>query len=311
MTWNLVDSGDPALPLYRVDNGSIALTFLPTVGGRLLSLTLHGRELLWRNPRYFDDALRAVIPHVNWLRPDGTFSSWTNVGGSKTWPAPQGWGGPDEWAGPPDEVLDFGPWSIASWRQESAQVVTMTSGVDGRSGLQVTREFTVPDHGTEFVLRIVFRNGVDRPITWSIWEVCQVPTHTDGFIEVDVEVPHMVDLGSYVSHLQVVESPDQVLIPVQDVVAKRGFPKALGSIRYVGPAGGVELSSRPFAGVYPDHGSRVELWMQFATPGPLAELDGLHPDARLAELEVLSPLYRLDPGDSAEHVVHWSAFGHM
>jgi len=25
-----------------------------------------------------------------WSRPDGTMASWVNVGGNKTWPAPQG-----------------------------------------------------------------------------------------------------------------------------------------------------------------------------------------------------------------------------
>lgn len=37
---------------------------------------------------------------------DGTFASWTNVGGSKTRPAPQGWDGDDQLPGPPDPVLD-------------------------------------------------------------------------------------------------------------------------------------------------------------------------------------------------------------
>lgn len=310
-----LDSGDAALPLYRVDNGAIALVFLPAVGGRLLSLAAGGRELLWRNPAHFDDALRAVLPRAGWPALDGTFASWANVGGAKTWPAPQGWGGEGEWAGPPDAVLDSGIWSIEAVESEEGIAVTMASPADPRSGIRITRRFTVPQRGEGFSLETTFTNVVDHAVTWSIWEVAQVDTAAgaglpiaDAAVLVATADESVVDLGTYrgaPSH-ELVDGSARFAI--REGVAKRGFPSATGRVAYESPTGGLEVGFRPQrGGIYPDSGSRAELWLQSPLDAPIEELSGLHPAAWLAELEVLSPLSRIAPGRSFSFATTWRA----
>lgn len=75
-----VESGDPSLELYRISNEHLQLVFLPSVGGRLLSLQIAGEELLWINPDFFDREFRALRPRLSWATLDGTFASWANVG---------------------------------------------------------------------------------------------------------------------------------------------------------------------------------------------------------------------------------------
>ena len=312
-----VDSGDPDLPLLRADNGTLQLTFLPSVGGRLLSIVASGRELLWRNPDYFDADFRVVRRRSAWARLDGSFSSWANIGGSKTWPAPQGWAGEGEWAGPPDDVLDAGAWSIDVAESETGDMtVVMTSPEDQRSGLRITRRFEIPVAGAEFRQLITFTNVSDRPITWAIWEVCQVDT-ADGAglsgakaaIEVDVDGESTtINLGDYRGDLAVEHVDGSLIVPIQDVVAKRGFPSASGRIAYRGPHGGLEIHFEPDPDAdYPDDGSRAEIWMQSPQDSPIAELSGLHPDAYLAELEVLSPRSMMRPGESRDLELRWRA----
>lgn len=312
-----VDSGDSALPLLRADNGTIALTFLPTVGGRLLSIVASGRELLWRNPQYFDADLRAVRPRSTWAALDETFASWANVGGSKTWPAPQGWAGKGEWAGPPDAVLDAGVWTVDAAEDEHGDmIVSLTSPDDARTGLRTTRRFELPSSGAEFTQLTTFTNVSDRPVAWSIWEVCQVDTSAgaglpegDAAIEVEVDGPkgaETVDLGDYRGSVTADHVGRQVILPIQDVVAKIGFPSASGRIAYRGPDAGLEIRFEPVPGAdYPDGGSRAEIWMQSPQQQPIVELSGLHPDAYLAELEVLSPRSVIGPGRSIDYGLQW------
>lgn len=47
--------------------------------------------------------------------------------------------------------------------------------------------------------------------------------------------------------------------------------------------------------------------MQHAVPAPIPALSGWQPDARLVELECLSPLTDLAPGECAELTVTWQA----
>lgn len=306
------DSGDAALPLYEVSTDRLRLTFLPTVGGRLLSLRIDDDELLWRNPAFFDADLRVVRPRATWSVVDGTFASWSNVGGSKSWPAPQGWGGEGEWAGPPDAVLDAGAWEWDEADEGDRIVITMTSADDPRTGLRLQRRFEIPSTGTRFAQTISMTNIGDRDVTWAPWEVCQVATAagaggSDAAVVVGVDgTAAPLEQGDWVGRLEWHRTDRRIELPVQEVVGKRGFPDATGSVAWRGPEGlGLELRFDPVEGArYPDGGARVEVWMQ-APAEPIADLSGLHPTDHLAELEVLGPLADLPPGASTSLEVEW------
>ncbi|MFV0407904.1 MAG: DUF4380 domain-containing protein [Propioniciclava sp.] len=296
--------------LVVVDTGALRLVFWPGCGGRLLGIEVSGVEFLWRNPDYVGpDAV--VKPKRTWAPLDGTMGSWANVGGSKTWPAPQGWSGPDEWPGPPDAVLDSGVWDCAVTAAPDT-TVTLTSPADPRSGLRVTRTFEVPRLGTAFTQTNTFTNTSDTRVRWSIWEVCQVDT--DGPARPAEIAVSVADREPPLTMVQAVgEVPQGTVadgvrtIQVTDVVGKLGLTNATGLLcleRGDGAAISMRFDPDPAAS-YPDDGCQAELWFQCPVEEPLAELGGLHPQVRLVELEVLGPLVTLEPGESTSLRIDW------
>jgi hypothetical protein len=215
-------------------------------------------------------------------------------------------------------VLDAGVWAVeAAAGEDGTMIVVMTSPDDPRTGLRITRRFDLPPSGAEFTQLTTFTNVSGRPVAWSIWEVCQVDTATgaglpsaDAAIEVDVDGlggAETVNLGDYRGNVVAAPAGNQLIVPIQDVVAKIGFPTASGRIAYRGPQTGLEIHFEPVPGAdYPDGGSRAEIWMQSPQQQPIVELSGLHPDAYLAELEVLSPRSVIDPGRSIDYGLRWS-----
>ncbi|MGP3533744.1 DUF4380 domain-containing protein [Microbacterium sp. RD1] len=311
---NLIRDGGP--DLYRIRTAELALTFVPDVGGRLLSLVTGDRELLWRNPSYIDGDLVWTRPRATW--PDGTgdFTTWANIGGAKSWPAPQGWNDAErEWAGPPDPVLDAGAYSWECVETPAAIAVVLRSGYDPRSGLRIERRFEIRTTGRAFTETVTFRNESDRARTWSIWEVAQIAVPSAGGVPaeavVSVEDGRMIDLGTHRGGADARHSGRERVIPIVAGVLKRGFPSASGSLAYREDGRTLlELHFTPVpGGRYPDQGSRAELWMQSPQHDPLPELGGLHPDAWLIELEILSPLHELGPGEEASLRIDWLVGG--
>ena len=303
------------MTLLEIANDRLRLVFAPTVGGRLISLTVDGRELLWRNPALLDAGLKVVSPISTWPADDGTLATWTNLGGSKSWPAPQGWSSPSEWAGPPDAVLDAGEYTWSESASSDGLRLVLSSADDPRTGLRIERRFDIPNSGLGFTQTLVLTNTSNSPIRWAPWEVCQVDlsegaADADTAITVTVDGTHPpINLGDYHGTLTVRCADGRTEIPIQDVIAKRGFADANGSVAWHGAYGeGLELRFEPVDGAdYPDSGSLVEVWMQTPMPEPLPSLGDFRVDARLAELEVLGPLVDLAPGDRTELVLDWIA----
>lgn len=178
--------------------------FLPSVGGRLLSLRVDGRELLSVNPRIFDTTFKALLPRSAWPAVDGTFWPWTNVGGSKISLAPQGRGGDHQWPGPPDDLLDAGPWSSTTSINSKALVVTLVSPHDRHTGLCITRDFTFTANSPSFDQTIRFLNISDRIVHWSLWEVAQTNTSAGGGVNVPVSTNSArLDLGQYAGSVDI------------------------------------------------------------------------------------------------------------
>lgn len=276
-----------------LDNGVVRLGFVPALGGRLLSFRYRGTELLWRNRLLLDDDLAAVGGHV--IRPnDGCMGDWVNYGGDKTWPAPQGWDGPGQWAGPPDPVLDSGPYTV-----DLADGVTMTSGADPRTGLRLTRRFSLTAGG--YTLDLTATNVSRRPVRWALWNVTQFPGGGDVFVALRDNPAPVVDLVAGTGNPRWSAVDGGALVPAQDVVGKLGFPGAAGTLSY--ERDDLRTTFRfdvDPAATYPDIGSPVEVWLEHLLPEPLAALGDLDPPAHIVECEVLGPLTDLAPGASAE-----------
>ncbi|WP_144762620.1 DUF4380 domain-containing protein [Curtobacterium sp. 9128] len=293
------------LPLVALASGPLHAVFAPTRGGRLLSLRTGDEELLWQNPTLVDAHLRPVVPVDTWPHGDGGMDSWANLGGSKTWPAPQGWSSADEWAGPPDPVLDSGPWAVVD---HTDTAVTVRSAADPRTGLWIERAFAVTDGGLEE--RITFTNTGDRTTAWAPWEVCQVRTDDGGTVVVDgATLDDEVDLGTWEGQLTSRSGPGEVALPVATGVAKRGYRsgRAVTYRRASGTTLALSAADEPDDGSpFPDQGARFEVWLQRPVASPIAALDGLQPDAHLAELEVLGRRKPLAPTMSRTTIVQWT-----
>jgi hypothetical protein len=284
--------------VHWVAAGALVLGVVPSLGGRLLSMTVGGHELLWRNSTLLTDDLQPVPGHVP--RPvRGVLGDWRNYGGDKTWPAPQGWSSPAEWAGPPDPVLDSGSYDVEVDPAHGSVSLVMTSAPDPRTGLQLSRTVTVGDD-SGFRLRLAARNTSDAVVTWSLWNVTQLAG--GGIVEVDVGArftePAALAAGTGVPSWRRT-SEATVEIGPQDVVGKLGFPYATGRLSYRRDHARITWEFPVDDGAaYPDGGSRAEVWMEHPQPAPLATLGGLDPPDRIVECEVLSPLRTLAPGDT-------------
>jgi hypothetical protein len=298
-----------------VENGYLELIFLPQFGGRLISLKVSGKELLWKNPKYLTPDLRLRFPLEQWPILDGTMASWVNLGGSKTWPAPQGWGGKNEWAGPPDAVLDSGNYQeFHKFLADGTFVLELTSKCDEKTGLQICRRFEIPMNSKSFTQKNLFRNISHEPRTWSIWEVTQVDTnpvpHPIGkslFKIAASEIVSPVVLFKLVDHVEYSIRESHFEIEPQNVIGKLGFASATGTAEWIRSDGRglIMQATRTKNAIYPDGGCPVELWFQYPLAGPLPELGGLHPDANLVEMELLAPLITIEPNQSTEQTIQW------
>lgn len=286
-----------------LDNGTVRAGLAPELGGRLLSLQLRGVEFLYRAVDLVDHELRYIGDRDP--RAARTLQDWANVGGDKTWPAPQGWDRPSKWAGPPDAVLDAGRYTPVAEELDGASAVTMSSGVDPRTSLRIHRRLVLPATGARLRLELSLENAGPRPLTWAIWNVAQLQAppelapHDGVFIGVAPGDLHLVRVVEGTGIPRVERLTEQIAtVPIQRVVGKVGFPTATGWMACVGPAGSMTWSFPVEAGLeYPDGGSRVEVWLECPLDAPMPRLGGLRPREAIVECEVLGPSRTLRPGD--------------
>jgi hypothetical protein len=309
--------------LVVLDNGLLRVTAAPALGGRILSVRHLGREHLYRNPRLLGEDLQP-LPGVVLGPVGGPMSAWHNVGGDKTWPAPQGWDGPGQWAGPPDPVLDSGAYAAeTSTAPDGSATLTMTSGDDPRSGLRLVRRLTLEPGASGYRLELEAVNTSGDPREWALWNVTQIdggdgPVGADGGTPADAHGhgvyvgvrgggPHTVPLVAGDANPATAEhTPSVVRVPAQDVVGKVGFPTASGWLAHVGAAGTLTQRFAVDEGAaYPDEGSRVEVWLEYPVEHPLEHLGGLRPVDRVVECEALGPLTVIAPGASTALTVEF------
>jgi len=301
-----------------LDNGLVRVGCTPYLGGRTLSISVGSEELLYRNAELVAPDLHRAVPEASLPPQDGTMPTWRNVGGDKTWPAPQGWDGPGQWPGPPDEVLDSGAFAYTTDVDGASASVEMRSGADPWTGLQLTRRVTVHADVPGLALDLAFTNVSEEAVSWSLWNVTQV-AGASGDAEgeglyVGVEpggASSVIDMFALTERLQRREPVAGVLhVPPHDVVGKIGIPAATGWLAYLRrDTALVQLFDVDEDATYPDGGSRVEVWMQAPFPEPFEQLAGWVCDAYVVECEVLAPLVTLEPGATSRQHIEFRAVG--
>jgi hypothetical protein len=286
----------------------VRAVIVPELGGRMLSLRFDGREVLWHDPELLDDDLQPRHPIARPALGTG-FADWQNWGGEKTWPAPQGLPGNGEgWPGPPDGVLDSGAYRTLDSSRDS---VHLSSGTEPRTGLRIERELRVEPGAA--IVRSTVINDSGPAARWAAWEVAQFPFGADdlasGLARIDVsvagETPPVV-LFDPVGSIDWNRDRDTMRARFSTAVGKLGFPGATGTAELVHADGrGVRMSFTAAAGAEYADGSPVQLWMQTPVDRPLPGLEGMSARAHYIELEALSPMRLLEPGDRISLEVRW------
>ncbi len=299
-------------------NGVVSLVVVPAIGGRIMAYDLANQPYFYINPEL---AGKLFTPEQHTEL--GQYS-WKNYGGDKTWPAPQGWPERDKWPGPPDPVLDGGPFElIENEVKDGVAAVTMRSLPDLYTGTQITRRLTLGAATSAAHLHIEMQNVSDKPVRWSVWDVTQLDcTTADGQPDPACTIYLPLSKQSRFAtgyNLMVGPSDNPSWQPdpkhglltamYHGKMGKVGIDGAtwLGFTRRanVGSYAFTERFSYEDGGIYPDSGVNAECWCNGPSDEQIA--DGTAADFKqwYMEMEVLSPLRQLAPGERQSLDIDW------
>ena len=273
----------------RLSWSPLELALAPQVGGRIVSLSYDGHELLFCDPEANGRLGRAG-------------SVFPITGGDKTWIAPQGaWPG-----GLPPLDLDAGEYSLQAGKHGRA--ARLESPVCRQTGMRIRRRVEVTSAHSVRV-EAWAENVSNRAARWSAWNVTQILRPFDVWVSMAPEGLRPYDFSdSYVLYLRVVSAPSA--------------PEAHGwtRIRAVEPGefkfGGVPIPRNGAAAAVAMRGcdDGILVWGIFfdSVPGAAYAHDASfeiynHPLAAKPYLEIEThvPLRELAPGDSSHLRQDW------
>ncbi|MGD8240761.1 MAG: hypothetical protein PVH68_19585 [Armatimonadota bacterium] len=290
----------------KLTNGIVTVVAVPSIGGRVMEYKLGPHPYLWVNPEEHGKLYDA--PKTKEER------TWHNYGGYKVWPAPQ-----KQWGGPPDPLgstLDGGKWTgqIVPGERGMGTVRLVSPRDAGVTGLQITREATLYGGTTRLAIKERFTNVSDKPVSWGIWDVTQVPGSLSKKQKASPQARVYFPLNSDSAHPRgfydmLAESggeprgteqwlpgvaPGIMGVKYLGQTGKIGADSMAGWIAYVDEAHEycyVKRFKAEKLGKYPDKGSTVEVYCSG--------------DQSYMEVEVLSPVKDIQPGDSLTFTIDW------
>lgn len=297
-----------AFRALRLCNSQLEVVVVPELGGRIMSLSFRGHELLFSNP-----ALHGKLFSFEEHARGQSLRDWKNYGGDKTWPAPQGWQRDDQWPGPPDPYLDSGVYASDC----HARGIVVTSPIDPRTGLRIERRIELDGDSTELSLELKFTNcshraGAPRTSRWAIWNVAQLScaAGSDYWLYMAAEqqsgwsasyrVLYGGDNPAYLAQLYPDIVPGVLGVSYRGEVGKVGTRSERNWLAFGDASSGRVLTMRATfsaAGEFPDGGCALECWTE--APGALSPVPLASP-GRILEAEVLGPLTQLEPGQSCQ-----------
>ena len=304
----------------RLSNGLVELHIVPDIGGRIIQFSFEGHEYLFLN----DKLAGKILPYKE--------GEWNNYGGDKLWPAPQGWDTPDEWPGPGDPVLDGGrfSWEIVSPKGKEASIRLVSPPDKERTGIQFSRVVMLRAGQPKVFFENNMTNVSNRRISWGIWSVTQIDASSRDGEGYNAQLDFYCDLNprslfrrkycvlhGLVNNFAWMPDYQRKLFRghYNYLVGKVGIDSPGGWLASVDGKTGYVLVQRykHFPGRrYPDDCS-VEFWINgagsFIAAKKLVE-NQPNPEKTpyLFEMEILSPLVSLRPGQSYTFETEWEAF---
>lgn len=258
-------------------NGEVEVVIVPAIG-RVMQFGFVGEEgVFWEN-RALDGKVVDATTDA-WRK-----GEWVNLGGDKTWPAPEGeWSRFTQrqgWRPPP--AFDGLP---ATARIEEREVV-LTSAIDPFYGLRAQRRLKL--HASKPVLTITttYERLSGDPAKIGVWVITQLKSPIGVFAPVPVKSifaqGHTL-LGK--DSPPDLKSEDGLLSLKRHRQAAYKIGLDAGTLVWVGARHALRIDApRVAKAEYPDQGSSTEI---YTNPDPLPYV----------ELETLSPLHLLKAGD--------------
>jgi hypothetical protein len=273
-------------PAFRLAAGDVSLAVAPSIGGRIVSLTHRGEELLFAQPEHKGEVLDLeAVDDLRAFKRELGFRLW---GGDKTWVSPQS----EWWEDIPPLDLDAGRYEL---RLEDA-AVEMSSEVCRETGLRIVRRIALHDDG-EVVLDQALRNEGETEARRGIWDVTQCLRPFEVHLPVEQLRPYPEE-GDSVALLPEVVSRDGGWAGVEcsaPLHFKFGGLPGEGKLVALRRVGGETLAfARKFeADPSADyaHAAAVEIYNS--------------PRYDYLEIEVHAPLQPIAPGGSVSHRQRW------
>jgi hypothetical protein len=261
-----------------MSNGKVNVVIVPAIG-RVMQFGFEGEEsVFWENPDLGGQPA---------LKGDWASTDWVNLGGDKSWPAPEaewskftgrkGWRPPAAFDGLPStaEIVDG--------------VVVMTSQVDASYGIRVERRVHLDPGTTTMTIQTIYHRVSGEPARIGVWVITQLrePAGVFAPVPLDSKFPRGFTLLG--------EDTPPSLRSENGLVSLLRDPKSAfkigldgGSLLWVGTRHMLRIDSERQSGAeYPDKGSSTEI---YTNPDPL----------RYVELETLGPLEYLKAGERIE-----------
>jgi hypothetical protein len=286
-------------PALRLVNNSIELVIVPELGGRVMSYGPIGCNFLFQNTQL--TGRQHPIPEGSpaELSEERLKSGMLLYGGEKTWLAPQ-----DDWGMSPYMALDHGVYATQIETVKDGLQITLTSPVCQETFLQITRILHFPEKGSKVSFCQRLENCGTRPVSKSLWQVTMLKHPAWVTFPVDAS-------SSYPEGIKWWEGLQTVPDLMQKI--KKGWLVRCEKMRefklgsdvsggwvdiLVSPDNDLQRSAMIFRKEYPQgsgpyaHGCAVEIYNSVLMP--------------YLEVEVVSPLTTLQPGEEMVYCLAWS-----
>jgi hypothetical protein len=265
---------------YLLSNGKVVAVVVPVIG-RVMQFGFVGEEgVFWENRAL--DGRMADGQLLVWAAKD-----WVNLGGDKTWPAPEAdWSsftGRKGWRPP----IAFDGWPAQA--RVSGSTLTLVSPVDPFYGTRAERRIRLHPGKPEMTITTIYTRVEGEPAAVGIWVITQlkepaglfapVPAKsafTEGFTLLSQSSPPSLKVNQGLLSL------------TRNSMSAHKIGLDADSLLWVGEKCVLRIESpRVARAEYPDKGSSTEI---YTNPDPLPYI----------ELETLGPLHRMKSGDKIE-----------
>jgi len=270
-----------------IDNGKMEMYVTIDVGPRIIKLNLKGKENMM-----FTDTERLSSNDCNALKDMfGQDKAWYIYGGHRFWVSPESL--PETYY-PDNDPVDY---------KIDGNVFTFTAPVQIYTKWQEIIEITVDEDNAAAKVRHILKNCADKEQTGSIWAMSVTAAGSKAVIAQASEdtgllanrtlmlwpYNHMTDKRFYMD--------DKYISLSQDTNASTAFKFGSNNTNGVHLCVNNETVFKKFSKYveganYPDNGCSTEIYTNHF----------------MLEVESLSPLYTLKPGESCEHVENWELY---